>query len=641
MSSNDTRRHDPRHFAPSSGTSRRDCGDRYARKRRARLAQTVAGRAIAAGLALALVGIPFVACSSASTSSDSTSQAATSADDATATSTTATSSVSVSERLTTVDTTDLFTDRDLDASYDASDAVTITLSDDGSSASGSGVTIDGSTITITEEGTYVLTGTLTDGQVVVDVEDTAKVQIVLSDASISTTGASAIYVRQADKVFLTLAEGTTNTVSATGASEEVENEYATDGVTTLDGAIFSRSDLVVNGSGSLSVTSEQGSGIVCKDDLKLVDGTVDVTAANHGLEAEASVRATGGTYTIVAGVDGIHCENADDATEGWIYVEGGSFDITATSDGIDAGYILEVAGGTITVAATDDGLHAEYDLVILDGTVTVTTSYEALEGARIGIYGGTIDVTAEDDGLNASGDPDETEATESTETNAFGDMMGGDMGADMMGDDTAYLIIAGGYLHVSAAGDGIDSNGDLDVTGGETYVDGPENSGNGAIDYGENCTATITGGTLVATGYSGMAESFSAESTQASMLVSVSGSAGDTITVTDEHGNVVLTYTAQKSFDCLNLSCAELSSDGTYTVTAGSNSVTVTMSGVTYSDVAGMMGGGMGDMGGQMGEMGGGQMGDMGGQMGGAPGQMGTTASSTDASTGSTSTVSA
>lgn len=211
---------------------------------------------VTAGLALALVAAPLAGCSSAGTAAASgSSETSATADTAALTST------STDTATMLLDASDAFSDRDWDASYDASEATTISLSDAGSTVSGSGATADGSVVTITEAGTYVISGSLSDGQVVVDAADDAKVQVVLAGASVTSSSSAAVYVKAADKVFLTLAEGTENTLATSGSFTDTGDGN------NVDGTVFSKADLTVNGSGTLAVASAQGHGIVCKDDL--------------------------------------------------------------------------------------------------------------------------------------------------------------------------------------------------------------------------------------------------------------------------------------------------------------------------------------------------------------------------------------
>ena len=582
-------------------------------------------RTVSCGLALSLTTLPLMACSTGSTLS-----ATSTPSDA---STAAAPSVST-KYAQTIDVSNAFSDRDLDGSYDESKATRIALLDGGTTVTGNGATASGNTVTITAAGTYLISGTLSEGQIKVETNEADKVQLVLSGATVTSANSAALHVAKADKVFLTLADGSENTLATSGA-------YAATDDSAIDGAVFSRSDLTVNGGGSLAVSSAEGNGIVCKDDVVLASGTATVTAAKHAIQANDSVRIAGGSYTLRAGTDGIHAKNDENSKLGYIYVAGGSLDITAESDGFDANYVLRVDGGTITVSAGDDGLHAESDLTINGGDITVTKSNEGLEGARVTIAGGTQDVAASDDGVNASGDPDDSDSSSDTDddssknnapssdrpgTAGGGQMTGGqeppaqDQGdrgdstppqvrQDGQGgqgngappqegkggmaagaDESAYLLRTGGILTVKADGDGLDSNGALEVSGGEVYVNGPTSDGDSAIDYGDGSTATITGGTVVALGSTGMAEGFGNSSTQGSMLISASGNTGDTVTLSDSSGKVLCSYVAQKGFACVLVSAPGVEQGKSHTLKVGSNSIDVTLDGITYSNVSGSIG---------------------------------------------------
>ena len=242
-----------------------------------------------------------------------------------------------------LDSSDMFTNRDKEIGYDEESAIAINLSDGASTADSDSVVIDGDTITIAEEGTYILSGSLTNGQIVVEAEN-AKVQLVLDNADISCETSAAIYVKDADKVFITTTDGSTNTVCTSGEFEAIDDN-------NIDAAIFSKSDLTLNGAGSLEVTCENGHGIVSKDDLVITSGEYVVDAGKHALSGKDSVRIAGGTFDLTAGRDGIHSENTDEEEKGFVYIENGSFTITSDGDGIDASYVVEIVDGSFDITA--------------------------------------------------------------------------------------------------------------------------------------------------------------------------------------------------------------------------------------------------------------------------------------------------
>lgn len=513
---------------------------------------------------------------------------------------------SISDSITYLDAADMFTKRDKQSDYASEDATEISLSDSKSTCDSPAVRISDNQITITRAGTYVLSGSLTNGQIVVDASG-EKVQIVLKDASINCDTSAAIYVKSADKVFVTLAENTSNTLTNTKDFVAIDDN-------NIDAVIFSKSDLSLNGSGTLTIHAAYGHGIVSKDDLVITSGTYDITAARHALSGKDSVRIADGVFTLNAKKDGIHSENTDNDEKGFIYIADGTFSITCDSDGMDAEETLQVDGGTITIAAGDDGLHADGDLVLNDGTVTITKSYEGLEGKTVTITGGSYAVTASDDGVNAAGDGTAGDSSDSASSDSSKEQKmpsgtppkrpqnssdstempqppqngapngNGNPGPGGMEDTTDYNLIqiSGGMLTVNAGGDGLDSNGDLTVTGGEIYIDGPVQGGNGALDC--SGTSTISGGTVIAVGSSGMAENFSSSSTQGSMLVTVSASmiSGE-ITLQDSNGNSLLSYTPAKSYNSVVISCPKLTSGETYTLLACDTTTTVTLDSLVKS----------------------------------------------------------
>lgn len=673
---------------------------------------------------------------------------------------------------------DMFTERDLDVGYDESSAVKINLADDSTTVTvgddtetdaskadetradesktdetkdggaetdetkadesetnetenaASGAYISGNIITITKEGTYVLSGALSEGQIVVDA-DSAKVQLVLDNADITCASSAAIYVKNADKAFITLAEGSENILMNTAEYEAIDDN-------NIDAVIFSKDDLTLNGKGTLTINSEYGHGIVSKDDLKLVGGTCNITAKNHALSGKDSVRIAAGTYNLTSGKDGIHSENADDDEKGFVYIASGDFTIESTGDGIDASYVVQIddgdfditAGGgaenatktnnempgggmggnmgggapggdkpsgeapsgetpsggpssdsdsgkqtgqtppdkpdgdsfdgsrpdekasdnagsqtsqtppdksakdtsdadststkgiksdgalyanggtfninsaddsfhsnsdvtindgTYTISSGDDGIHADSALLVNGGTITVTESYEGLEGLNITINDGKIDITASDDGMNAAGGNDAS-GFGGRGGDGFKGMQAPDAAqkpddtsvasqdTDTASDDEMWMVINGGYVHVLAGGDGLDSNGDLTINGGEVYVDGPSDNGNSAIDYGEKSSFYINGGTVVAVGSSGMAEDVSSDSKQQAAFVKLDSQAdaGD-VTLKDADGNEIISYTVQKKYDCVIISTADLKAGQTYTLSASGNESEVSL----------------------------------------------------------------
>ncbi|MEA4915428.1 MAG: carbohydrate-binding domain-containing protein [Christensenella sp.] len=495
--------------------------------------------------------------------------------------------------------TEAFSDRDLDASYDASEAVTVDLS-----------TVTGD-YTITTAGVYVFTGTLQDGSIVVNAGEEDKVQIVLSNASITNSDGPAIYAVAADKLFVTAEENNVNTLS--DGSTYAEDAFGNN----PDGAIFARCDLTINGTGSLTVNGNYKFGVVGKDDVVVANVSLNVTSVSDGIVGKDSVSIGSGTISIVAGGDGIVSENSEDATAGSVLIDGGTITIQTGGSGADsakgvkAQAALVINGGDITIDAEDDALHSTTSVTVTNGTlrlssgddgihsddiiaisgggITISKSYEGIEGGAISISGGTINVVSSDDGFNAAGGADSSSSNGSRGNDAFA------------ADTSKSLVISGGTITVNAEGDGLDSNGTLTISGGTIYVSGPTASNNGALDSGS--TMTISGGIVVAAGSAGMAQTFDETSTQASISYTFTSAqqAGTTISLKDASGNVIATYTPDKTFQNVIISAPGLTTGQSYSLYTGSTLVeTIALSGVVTTIGSGNMAGGMnGSFGGQ------------------------------------------
>lgn len=562
----------------------------------------------------------------------------------------------VSNSITEIDTSNMFSDRDKEVGYEESESVAISLADDSSVCESDAVVITENTVTIKEEGTYILSGSLSNGMVIVEAEDTDKIQIILNGVSISNSQSAALYVRSADKVFVTTASGTENILENNGTYVAIDEN-------NIDSAVFSKSDLTLNGEGTLTVTAQEGHGIVSKDDLVLTSGTYVITSASHGISGKDSVRIANGSYTIVSEKDGIHAENTEDSSLGFVYLAGGSFSITSQQDGISASSWLQaedgtyeilsgegsarvqnqssgedkpmqrtfqeeaeenttsikgikavtqlvlnggtynidaeddalhsngnlaVKNGTYALSSGDDGIHADSNASISGGGIDIIKSYEGIEGLSIDITGGEIFVLATDDGMNAAGGND---------SSGFeGPGFGGDQFASTEG---AYINIAGGVLRVNASGDGIDSNGDITVSGGETYVSGPTNDGNGTLDY--SGTAQITGGIFAAAGSSGMAQNFDSSSTQGVIMINTDPQEQNTnIVLLDNNGTELLNWTAEKEYSSIIMSSSEIKEGETYTIKAGTTEQSITMDSLVYGNNS--HGGAPGSSGGERGD---------------------------------------
>lgn len=486
---------------------------------------------------------------------------------------------------------DMFTDRDYETDYDESSSVYIELNGSTAEADSDSVQISGSTITITEEATYIISGTLDDGMIIVDAPDTAKLQLVFDGADINSETSAPLYIPEADKVFVTLAEGTENTLSNGGTYTAIDDS-------NIDSAIFSRQDLTLNGSGNAASESSDswgqwgggapgGRGGAGGDGMRGTDpgsagegeseetpdqSTPDQGASGSGESAEALAF----TESLTASDSDASADTEDDSStsmkgiksDGDMMISGGSFTIDSADDSVHTNSSVTVSGGTFEIASGDDAFHGEDTLTISGGTINITESYEGLEALFVNIQDGDITIVSTDDGLNAAGGTDSSGTTGGRDGMfGGGGGMGGEPGGGMSSSSGGSIEISGGTLDINASGDGIDANGSLAISGGYTVVAGPTQGDTATLDY--DTTAEITGGTFIGTGASGMAQTFS-DSEQGVIAVSVGErSAGTGITLTDKSGNEILSYTPELSFAVVILSSTDITTGETYTITVG------------------------------------------------------------------------
>ncbi len=448
-----------------------------------------------------------------------------------------------------IDIDSLFSDRDLAGTYDADEAITISLEGDTASCDDSSVVVDGSTITITNEGVYLLTGTLDDGQVIVEASEDDKVQIVLADATINSSTSAAIYCLEADKVFITLAEDSENYLSNGGEYVQIDDN-------NIDAVIFSKTDLTLNGFGTLTIEATAGHGVVSKDDLVITGGTYIINSEKHGLSGKDYIAIADGTFTITSGKDGIHSENSDDTDLGYLYIATGTFDILAQGDAISAEGALQIdngtfnlttgegsasvelassddfdfAGfgnfssssdssdddstsqkgikgesayvinnGTFNIDTVDDCLHAGGEMIITTGEFNLSSGDDAIHSDdALTIKSGTFDIpycyegiegmsiTIDDGTYDIVASDDGLNAAGGADSSGFGGMMGTDP-FNTTTDSDVFIIINGGTFTIVAGGDGIDSNGDLTINGGTLDV-----TSNGNGDTALDCDGTYT-----------------------------------------------------------------------------------------------------------------------------------------------------
>ena len=491
---------------------------------------------------------------------------------------------------------------DLDESWSEGKATIIKCNGESSEISGNGIQADGNILKITQAGTYVFSGKMSDGQIQVNADKNDVVHIVLGGLTASSGSSSVIYGIQSKKIVITLAKGQENVLN--DASSYVYKNVSED---EPNACIFSKDDVSINGEGSLKIYGNYGDGICSKGDLKIINGTYRITAAQNGLQAETVLQINGGSGSITSGggssnasydengqiqekwgqwggqmgeqepadsempgdgrtpveESGITTEDSgsSDSAKGLkggvgIYLNGGDFTIDSSDDSIHCNGSVTVNDGTYIMDSGDDGIHADQALRINGGILQINKSYEGLEGMTVDIRDGEINVTSIDDGINSAGGSD-TLKNGRPGQNSFAS------------EDDCWIRISGGEIYVKASGDGIDSNRNLYMDGGMLVVEGPEDSANGTLDY--EGKAEISGGTFIGTGSSGMAMAFSNSSTQCSVNVVVDTMlpSGTMVTVTDSSGKDILSVSPTKSFNCIQISSSLLVYGEIYTVTYG------------------------------------------------------------------------
>lgn len=496
-----------------------------------------------------------------------------------------------------------------------STATQIVLNGSTITTNGTGVTVANNIATITSAGTYTISGSLADGQIIVNTEDEATVKLILNGVDIRSATGAPLAITNAQKTIIVLADNSENYL-ADGttyvfADPEVDEPNAT---------LFSTGDLTIYGHGSLNVTGNYNDGIASKDGLIIASGNITINAVDDGIRGKDYLVIKDGTITVNAQGDGLKSDNEEDATLGYIAVEtgvvnvttggdalqattdvlisegtfvlttgggsnnsiaadasakgikgvvnvnidGGTFTIDSADDAIHSNGNLVVNAGTFNLTTGDDGLHADATIIINGGDIAVTESYEGIESAVITINDGTIHIVSSDDGLNVAGGNDGSGMNRGP-----GGRPGGASQEVFTYTGSYYLYINGGYVVVDATGDGVDVNGAVEMTNGVVIVNGPTAQMNAALDY--DASFKITGGFFLAVGSSGMAQAPDTSSTQYSLLLNLNSTqaAGTLVHIQNGDGEDILTFAPSKNYESISLSSPELTQGETYTVYLG------------------------------------------------------------------------
>lgn len=530
-------------------------------------------------------------------------------------------------------------DEDYDTDYSDENPQTVTLEQDHINFSGEGATVSGNTLTITQGGAYILTGTLENGHIIVDADKNDLVRIVLSNAQITADQNAAIYSRQSSKTIVTLAENTENSLIDASTRDTSDSEAPT-------AALYVQDNLTINGSGHLNVSGSFNDAITSKDTLRILSSNVTVTSsADDGLIGRDAAIIADSTITINASGDGIKSTHDEDASKGSIQIADSHIQITTGNDGIQAQTDLTIYSGDFNITTGDgavnrstsenwgewkdprqdeetDGTETEASakalkssgsLQIKDGYFSINSSDDAVHSNQtINILGGTFEIQSGDDGIHADesltidqGTLSITQSYEGLEAMVInlndgqGNIVASDDGINAAGGDGSSqngrpgqnpmdtqnvedsdiaLNINGGTWYFNAAGDGLDSNASITQSSGTVVIDGPESGGNSALDY--DGTYNITGGTLVAFGSSEMLQIPSSETSLGilSLTFTDKQSAETTVKLTDASGQVLFDQSPVKTFQNITLCSAEIQSGSTYTLSYGDQSLSITPS---------------------------------------------------------------
>ncbi len=497
-----------------------------------------------------------------------------------------------------------------DYNWDNAEVINIVLNGSSITVDGAGATVDGSKVTIASAGTYNINGSLADGQVIVNTVDEGIVRIILNGVSISNSSGAPIYIANAQKTLIVLADNTENFI--TDGNLYIYDDPEED---EPNAAIFSKDDLTIYGNGSLVVDGNYNDGIASKDGLIIAGGTVTVSSTDDGIRGKDYLVIKDGNITVDAKGDGFKSDNDEDFTKGYVFIEYGTIDIVSGGDAIAAetdvliaegeiilssgggsgSYIdentsakgikavvntiidggtftvnsaddalhssgnLSINGGSYGISTGDDGIHSDDILTINSGEINITKSYEGIESKVITINNGDLHIVSTDDGINVTeGGGDESP--------------GGPAPGDYSSSGDYYLYINGGYIAIDADGDGIDINGSVVMTDGNLIIHGPTSDMNSALDY--DASFKITGGFLVAAGSSGMAQAPGTSSTQNSLLLNFSSKlqAGTLFHIQTSEGDEIISYTPVKAYQSVVFSSPLLIKDSGYDVYYGGSS---------------------------------------------------------------------
>ncbi len=506
---------------------------------------------------------------------------------------------------------------------DEANATKITLAQNRSQISGKGALVEKNKIKISQSGTYVLSGKLSDGKIEVEADENATVILLLSGVEITNPTGKAIESLKAAHTSIQVKEGTKNVVQSGEKGSTAKEETAGPENSVSGAAIYAVEEMSVAGEGELTVNGYRNDGIKGKQSLRIAGSSLTIESTHDAVQAEENLLLSGGKISVKSGEGSDAAEmltnekggrpdsdfdtdwdmenQGKESVKGFksgntMVISSGEYNVDSYDDAFHSNGTIAVSGGELTIKSGDDGIHADQSLDISGGKITIANSCEGLEANQITIRDGEVNVTSADDGMNACGG----NSNMGRGFDRTGQKPGEDAADKKETADMPNLMISGGTVTVDAGGDGLDSNGNLTIEGGTILVNGPTNSGNGALDSGSESggKCTISGGTILALGSSGMAETFEETSSQSSFLHNLSSSyqEGDKIVISDSAGNELCSHTAIKTGNSIVFSSPDLKKGETYTVLAGEQKETITMESNSQSNGKGSgMGRGFGD----------------------------------------------
>ncbi len=527
-------------------------------------------------LAILILSLLFTACDTqeSSTQDASSSENAGSAD----------GTQSGNAGLSGEDKNQMFSDRDSRVEYDASKAVAITLNGSSIACSSKAVTVADNKATITDEGTYVISGKLNDGMIAVNAGETDKVQIVLSGVDITSGTSAAIYVINADKVFVTLADNSKNTLANGGSFVAVDSN-------NIDAAVYSTQDITFNGNGTLTVKSPAGHGILTKDDLVFTSGTYNVTSALRGLDANDSVRIKDATISVNSGKDAVRSQNVDDATKGFLYMQSGTLKLTSTGDAISTSAYLQIDNGKVNIKTTSSdttvstkALKSDTDVILNGGEITIDAADDGINAnKKVFIAGGKLNIKTADDGINASellsisgGTVQISESYEGIDvanfeiTDGVLDVVSGNDALSVSIKDvnaqvqSGEMVVEGGEITLKANSDCIDVKGNIIMSGGSIIAYGNTVGSSTIISCTEK--VSLTGGDLVAFGANKPTLTYDAKCKPIISLTVDVVEADKPFAILDSNENKLIEFNAKYSFTEVFVISSKLTKDGAYKV---------------------------------------------------------------------------